>query len=109
MRVVELARPWVAITRAAAQQQALGCQRLDELQPRLHPELQKVPEVPVEITEHSHCAVYLHLGFTDEGHAICSIRAVVAPEIICVEEERNSVARLVANSGFLLTPYGTSE
>jgi len=59
--------------------------------------LQQIPEVPIQILEHSHQPVWFLLRFPHKIDSMLNHLAVVSPEIIGVEEEKDPSTRLVAN------------
>jgi hypothetical protein len=60
--------------------------------------LDQVPKVPVQILENGDCAVGLFLGFADEFNLSRDEGAVVAPEVVSVQEEEYAAAGLVSDA-----------
>jgi hypothetical protein len=72
-------------------------------------QLNQVPEVAVEVLEDCHGAVGVGGGRADEAHAPRAEGAIVAPEVVRLEEQENAPARLVADEGLLLRRGGAGK
>src|SRR5688572_33129789 len=71
--------------------------------------LQEVPEVAVEILEDGDGAVLFLFWLAHEDDAFRQIGAVVAPEVVGVQEEEYTAAGLVSDPRGLLGTDGTRE
>src|SRR6185312_16539319 len=71
--------------------------------------LDQVPRIAVEILEHRHRAIGLVPWLFAENHAFFQHGAMVAPEIVGLQEEEYAAARLPADCGLLIGIGGTGE
>lgn len=71
--------------------------------------LQEVPEVAVKILEHGDGAVLFLFWLAHEDDAFRQIGAVVAPEVVGVQEEEYTAPGLVSDPRGLLGTDGTRE
>ena len=71
--------------------------------------LNQVPEISIQIFEDGDGAVGLFLRLADEFDLVCLEGAVVAPEVVGVEEEKDAASGLIADAGGLLGRGGSSQ
>src|SRR5690349_4134270 len=71
--------------------------------------LDQVPGIAVEILEHRHRAIGFVPGLFAENHSLFQHRAVVACEIVCLQEEEDPPAGLPADRRFLIGIRGAGE
>src|SRR5690554_2819021 len=71
--------------------------------------LQQIPKVAVQILEHRHGPVRLLFRLAHEDHAGGDEAVVIAPEVICLQEQENPPAGLLTNQGDLLRRRRTRE
>ena len=62
------------------------------------PELEQVPQVPVQVLEHCNRSVLFILRGATEFDALGTQVFVIAPEVVGVKEQEYAAARLVSNS-----------
>src|SRR5215469_3179806 len=68
--------------------------------------LDQIPEVAIEVGEDCDGSVHLFFGVADERYVARLERAVVAPEVVGVEEEEDAAPGLVADAAGLLGRCG---
>ena len=64
--------------------------------------LDQIPQVAVQVLKHRHRAVVLRFRFPNKFDATLRHIIIVAPEIICAEEQKHSAPTLVADKSFLI-------
>jgi hypothetical protein len=84
--------------------EGLGC-TADPRRSSLH----QIPLVAVEVLEHSYCSVFFCFWLTDEVDTCGSVGVKVSPEVVCVEKQEDSAARLVTNPRSLMLICGASQ
>lgn len=65
-------------------------------------DLQQVPQISIQILEHSDHPIRLLFRLADELDSLRYHLVVIAPEIVGVEEEKYPAACLIPDKGFLL-------
>ena len=65
-------------------------------------ELDKIPQIPIQIFKDGDCSVSSLLGFPNKVYSRRKHLLVVAPEVISAEEEEHAPSRLVPYECFLL-------
>lgn len=71
--------------------------------------LDQVPEISIQIFEDGDGAVGLFFGLADEFDLVCLEGAIVAPEVVGMEEEEDAASGLVADARGLLGRGGAGE
>ena len=76
---------------------------------RLDLALDQVPQISVKIFEDCDRAVGFILGWADEFYVVGLKRTVVAPEVVGVQEEKDTAAGLISDARGLFGSRGLSE
>src|SRR5258706_14737437 len=75
----------------------------------LRPQLQQVPQIPVQVFEDSNGPVGFDLGLPDERNPPLDVGRIISPEVVGIEKKKDSATRLVAYEWFLLRRRGSRE
>ena len=66
--------------------------------PKSRLRLEKIPQVSVEVLEHSYCPVALFLWFAHESNAFGFIGSEVAPKVVGVKKQKHPATSLIADA-----------
>src|SRR5882757_1798545 len=75
----------------------------------LRPQLQQVPQIPVQVFEDSNGPVSFDLGLPHERNPPLDVVRIVSPEVVGIEKQKDSATRLIAYECFLLGRRGSRE
>ena len=66
-------------------------------------QLQQVPQIPIQIFKNGHGAIRFDFRFPREGYTQGNHLMVITPEVVGMEEKKDSAAGLLADESFLLS------
>jgi hypothetical protein len=71
--------------------------------------LEEIPEVAIEVSEHSDRAVGLLLRLANKDDAPALVQVIVAPEVIGIQEQEHASSGLISDSRSLLVADRSGE